>query len=143
MLAFGEAFGAKAGNPEVELNKADQIPRCAPNEQPKYQTELRKRGGAEARRKIWSEVANCVPAESSVTRSPPPNLPPRLRASAFKTFLFIPVSTCPPRAWLGMTPWRLPTSFSTPFSARSDPATIKGPPPPPPPPLSAQQTPRH
>src|SRR5260370_8781336 len=82
MLAFGEAFGAKEGNPEVELNKGDQIPRCARNEQPKYQTELRKRGDAEARRKIWSEVANCVPAESSVTRSP--NLPIFLRVSAFK-----------------------------------------------------------
>src|SRR5260370_28721026 len=43
-------------------------------------TQLLKRGDAEARRKIWSELANCVPAESSVTRSP--NLPIFLRVSA-------------------------------------------------------------
>ena len=39
-----------------------------------------KRGDAETRRKIWSEFANCVPAESSSAQSP--NLPIFLRVSA-------------------------------------------------------------
>src|SRR5260370_33370962 len=62
---------------------AAAIERVIPN-----QAQLLKRGDAEARRRIWSELANSAPDINTHGL----NLPIFLRVSAFKTS--IPVSTC-------------------------------------------------
>src|SRR5260370_37754763 len=76
---------------------AAAIERVIPN-----QAQLLKRGDAEARRRIWSELANSAPDINTHGL----NLPIFLRVSAFKTSCSFPFQ--PASAWLGMTQlgWR-------------------------------------